>query len=397
MPSFIYFVMHGGGIGHALGVYMSSTTGGIMKSTVYFADLRSTHKENLVNKVGRLVQTAGLATAVKPRDMVAVKLHFGEVGNTAFIRSVFVRKIVQLIKAEGAIPFLTDANTLYAGSRSDAPSHLLTALQNGFSYASVDAPIIIADGLRGKSEVIVDIAQKNFQHVYVGAEIAQADAIISMAHFKGHELSGFGGTIKNLGMGCASRKGKLAQHSNLSPAVKQKKCIGCGDCVAHCSQKALSVVKEKAIMDTQKCIGCGECILICAQEAIQIQWNQAVPVFMEKMVEYTMGVLKGKTGKTLFVNFITNVSPACDCYPYNDAPIVRDIGFTASIDPIAIDQASADLVNQETAVTGSCLTLNTGAGEDKFRGVYPEVDWPYQLEYAEKIGLGSRDYTLITL
>jgi hypothetical protein len=302
-----------------------------------------------------------------------------------------------LIKAEGAIPFLTDANTLYAGSRSDAPSHLLTALQNGFSYASVDAPIIIADGLRGKSEVKVDIAQKNFQHVYVGAEIAQADAIISMAHFKGHELSGFGGTIKNLGMGCASRKGKLAQHSNLSPAVKQKKCIGCGDCVAHCSQKALSVVEEKAIMDTQKCIGCGECILICAQEAIQIQWNQAVPVFMEKMVEYTMGVLKGKTGKTLFVNFITNVSPACDCYPYNDAPIVRDIGFTASIDPIAIDQASADLVNQETAVSGSCLTRNTGAGEDKFRGVYPEVDWPYQLEYAEKIGLGSRDYTLITL
>jgi len=147
-------------------------------------------------------------------------------------------------------------------------------------------------------------------------------------------------------------------------------------------------------MDTQKCIGCGECILICAQEAIQIQWNQAVPIFMEKMVEYTMGVLKGKAGKTLFVNFITNVSPACDCYPYNDAPIVRDIGFTASLDPVAIDQASADLVNQEVAIPGSCLTRNTGSGQDKFRGVYPEIDWPYQLEYAEKIGLGSREYTL---
>jgi uncharacterized protein len=365
-----------------------------MKSIVYFADLRTTHKENLVNKVGRLAQAAGLASAVKPRDLVAVKLHFGETGNTAFIRSVFIRKMVQLIKAEGAIPFLTDANTLYVGTRSDAPSHLLTALQNGFSFASVDAPIIIADGLRGKSEVAVEIGQKNFHHVYIGAEIARADAIISMAHFKGHELSGFGGTLKNLGMGCASRKGKLAQHSNLSPAIKRKKCIGCGDCVAHCSQKALAVVEKKAIMDTKKCIGCGECVLICDHEAIQIQWNQAIPVFMENIVEYTLGALKGKAGKTLFVNFITDVSPACDCYAHNDAPIVRNIGMVASRDPVAIDQASADLVNQETAMPGSCLTRNTAPGEDKFRGLYPEIDWPYQLEYAEKIGLGSRDYTL---
>ena len=173
--------------------HSSVISGENMKSVVYFADLRSTHKENLVNKVGRLVQTAGLSSAVKPRDLVAVKLHFGEAGNTAFIRSVFIRKIIQLIKAEHALPFLTDANTLYAGTRSDAPSHLLTAIQNGFSYASVDAPIIIADGLRGKSEVAVDIDQKNFKRVYIGAEIAQADAVISMAHFKGHELSGFGG------------------------------------------------------------------------------------------------------------------------------------------------------------------------------------------------------------
>jgi uncharacterized protein len=365
-----------------------------MKSIVYFADLRTTHKENLVNKVGRLAQVAGLASVVKSRDLVAVKLHFGEAGNTAFIRPVFVRKIVQLIKVAGASPFLTDANTLYVGTRSDAPSHLLTALQNGFSFASVDVPIIIADGLRGKSEVAVDIGQKNFQQVYIGAEIAQADAIISMAHFKGHELSGFGGTLKNLGMGCASRKGKLAQHSNLSPAIKRKKCVGCGDCVAHCSQGALSVVEKKAIMDTKKCIGCGECVLICDHEAIQIQWNQAIPVFMENIVEYTLGALKGKGGKTLFVNFITDVSPACDCYAHNDAPIVRNIGMVASRDPVAIDQASADLVNQETAMPGSCLTRNTAPGEDKFRGLYPEIDWPYQLEYAEKIGLGSRDYTL---
>jgi uncharacterized Fe-S center protein len=365
-----------------------------MISKVYFADLRSTHKENLVDKVGRLAQTAGLSSAIKPRDLVAVKMHFGEAGNAAFIRSVFVRKIVQLIKAEGGVPFLSDANTVYVGTRSDAPSHLLTAIQNGFSHASVDAPIIIADGLRGKSEVAVDIHQKNIQQAYIGAEIVQADALISLAHFKGHELSGFGGTIKNLGMGCASRKGKLAQHSTVSPDIKRKKCIGCGDCIPHCSQGALSIVEKKAVMDTQKCIGCGECVLICAQEAIQIQWNQAIPIFQENMVEYMMGVLQGKAGKTLFINFITNVSPACDCYGHNDAPIVRDIGMVASVDPVAIDQASADLVNQETAMPGSCLTQNTGPGEDKFRGLYPEIDWSYQLEYAEKIGLGSRRYTL---
>jgi len=368
-----------------------------MKSKVYFADLRAGHKENLVDKVGRLAQTAGLSSAIKPRDMVAVKLHFGEAGNAAFIRSLFVRKIIQLIKADGAIPFLTDANTLYVGTRSDAPSHLQTALHNGFSYTSVDAPIIIADGLRGKSEVAVEIQQKNFQKVYIGAEIVQADAIVSMAHFKGHELTGFGGTLKNLGMGCASRKGKLAQHSTVSPEIKRKKCIGCGDCVSHCSQGALSIVKKKAVMDSLKCIGCGECILICAQEAIQVQWNQAIPVFMEKIVEYTEGVLKGKEGKSLFINFITNVSPACDCYGHNDAPIVRDIGMVASLDPVAIDQASVDLINQESAMPGSSLTRNTAAGEDKFRGIYPEIDWAYQLEYAEKIGLGSREYILETI
>jgi len=365
-----------------------------MKSTVYFADLRATHKDNLVNKLGRLVQTAGLSSAVHARDLVAVKLHFGEAGNTAFIRSVFVRKMVEMIKAEGAIPFLTDANTLYAGTRSDAPNHLLTALHNGFGYASVDAPIIIADGLRGKSETAVDIHQKNFERVYIGAEIVQADSLISLAHFKGHELSGFGGTIKNLGMGCASRKGKLAQHSNLSPTIKKKKCIGCGECVAHCSQGALSVTRKKADLNADKCIGCGECILICAQEAIQIQWNQAIPTFLENMVEYTLGVLKNKSGKTLFVNFITHVSPACDCYPYNDAPVVRDIGIVASLDPVAIDRASADMVNQEPANPGSCLTTHTGPGEDKFRGIYPAINWEYQLEYAEKLGLGFQDYQI---
>lgn len=368
-----------------------------MKSKVYLIDLRANPKESFIAKLGRLAEVAGIGAIVKKRDLVAVKLHFGELGNTAYIRPVFLRQIVESIKAAGASPFLTDANTLYAGTRGDAASHLNTAIQNGFAYPVVAAPLIIADGLRGKSETAVSINRKRFKQVYIASEIVQADALVSVAHFKGHELSGFGGTLKNLGMGCASRKGKLAQHSTLSPKIVRKKCIGCGDCVVHCSQEALAVVEQKAKIDPKKCIGCGECILICASKAIQIRWNQSIPVFMENMVEYTQGVLQNKADKALFLNFITDVSPACDCMDHNDAPIVRNIGVVASKDPVAIDQASVDLVNQQPALAESCLKTNTAPGEDKFRGVYPEVDWSHQLDYAQKLGLGRRDYALVKL
>ncbi|MCP4352587.1 MAG: DUF362 domain-containing protein [Desulfobacterales bacterium] len=368
-----------------------------MKSTVYLMDLRTSPRENLYAKLGRLLDKAGISETIKKKDIAAVKLHFGELGNTAFIRPVFVRKIVETIKNYGGNPFLTDANTLYSGTRSDSPSHLTTAVKNGFAPSVVDAPLIIADGLRGKNETAVTVNRKHFKKVYIGSEIVQADSLVSVAHFKGHELSGFGGTIKNLGMGCASRRGKMAQHSTVAPRVKNKKCVGCGDCTEYCSQKAISLVKEKAVINQKKCIGCGECILICPNSAIDIQWNQAIPVFMENMAEYTEGVLKDKQGKLLFLNFITGISPACDCNPFNDAPIVRDIGITASKDPVAIDQASVDLVNREHALPGSCLETNIKPGEDKFRGVYPNVDWSVQLEYAEKIGIGTREYELVKI
>ncbi|MDM8536728.1 DUF362 domain-containing protein [Desulfobacterales bacterium HSG17] len=365
-----------------------------MESTVYFMDLKASPKENLFAKLQQLLDKAGLEKVFSERDLVAVKLHFGELGNTAFIRPVFLRKIVESIKAKGGSPFLTDANTLYAGTRSNTVNHLQTAIQNGFAYAVVDAPLVIADGLRGKSETAVQINRKRFKEVYIGSEIVQADSLISVAHFKGHELSGFGGAIKNVGMGCASRKGKLAQHSNLGPKVSIDKCIGCGDCTEHCSQFALALEDEKAIIDTDKCIGCGECILICPNSAIEIQWNQAIPVFLENMVEYTEGVLKNKKGKTLYLNFITNISPACDCYGYNDSPIVRDIGIVASTDPVAIDQACVDLVNKEHALPDSCLENNHEPGADKFKGLYPKVDWTLQLDYAQELGLGTRKYKL---
>ena len=365
-----------------------------MKSTVYFADLRATPKQNLLAKVEALCDAAGMTDRIKKDALVAVKLHFGEAGNTAYIRPIFIRRIVDGIKALGGRPFLTDTNTLYVGSRSNSIDHLTTAIQNGFSYAVVGAPLIIADGLRGGNEIAVEVNLNRFKRVYIGSEIVRADAIISVAHFKGHELSGFGGTIKNLGMGCGSRKGKLAQHSSVSPKVVRKKCVGCGDCIAYCAQHAIRLFDEKAKIDSKKCVGCGECILICPNQAIQIQWNQAIPVFLENMVEYTAGVLKEKKSTSVFLNFITNVSPACDCYGHSDAPIVPDIGIVASRDPVAIDQASVDLVNQAQGREGSLLAKNFNPGQDKFRAIYPKVDWEIQLDYAEKIGLGARNYQL---
>ncbi len=360
-------------------------------------DFRSAYTNNLLQKLTRLLESAGLDEKIKTRDLVAVKLHFGELGNTAFIRPVFIRQIIHQIKKSGAVPFLADTNTLYAGTRSDTPHHIETAVKNGFSYAVVEAPIVIADGLRGGNETVVTVDQKQFKKVFIASDIAHADAMVSVAHFKGHELTGFAGTLKNIGMGCASRKGKLAQHSSVSPKIKKKRCIACGECIEHCPQEAISLKENRACIDTERCIGCGECIIICTHKAVRIRWDQSVPIFMEKMVEYAKGTLDRKPDKTLFLNFITDVSPACDCPPFNDAPIVRDIGILAAADPVAVDQAGVDLINAEPGIKGSVLDQNVSPGQDKFKAMYPDVDWAFQLDYAEQLGLGSRTYKLIRI
>jgi hypothetical protein len=369
-----------------------------MIADVFFMDLKTTSRENLPQKLSRLIKKAGIETILKEHDLTAVKIHFGEQGNTAYIRPIFIRKILQTIKKLKAAPFLTDANTLYVGTRSDSVSHIHTAIENGFSYSSMDnTPIIIADGLVGKSETKINIAQKNCKHVYIASEVVNANALVSVAHFKGHELSGFGGALKNIGMGCASRRGKLDMHSNVSPKIKRKTCIGCRECEKHCPGTAISLKEKKAYIDKDKCIGCGECIVRCPTQSININWNQTVPVFLEKMMEYNLGVLKDKKGKAFFINFITDISPKCDCLPYSESPIVNDVGVLASSDPVALDQACADLVNQQRGLPGTLLKTNLKPGEDKFKGLYPSVDWEHQLEYAQTIGIGTRAYNIVKL
>lgn len=365
-----------------------------MTSTLYKMDLRTSYTRNLLAKLRELITSAGVSQIISPRDLVAIKLHFGEPGNTAFIRPVFLQTIVSVVREAQAKPFLTDTNTLYVGQRTVTPDHITAAIKNGFSYAVVEAPIVIADGLKGTNDIAVPVGQKQFDKVHIASDIVHADALVSVAHFKGHELSGFGGSLKNIGMGCASRKGKLAQHSGVAPKVKKKRCVGCGDCVGNCSQQAISIHDEKAGIATERCIGCGECIIVCPSGAIQVQWNPSTLEFQEKMVEYAYGALKNKQGKSLFINFITDVSPGCDCAPANDAPIVRDIGVLAGTDPVALDQASLDLVSTSPALSGSCLEGRAGAGDEKFKAVYPEIDPSIQLAYAERLGIGTRSYTI---
>ncbi|MGO9416065.1 MAG: DUF362 domain-containing protein [Syntrophobacteraceae bacterium] len=363
-----------------------------------------------MTKIKRLAQAAGLEKIVREKGLTAVKVHFGERGNTAFIRPLLVRPVVDALLEARARPFITDSGTLYPGSRGNAVDHLNTAILNGFAYPVIGAPLIIADGIDGRDEVAVQVNLKYFKEVFIGAAIVRADSLVSLAHFKLHEAAGFGGAIKNVGMGTASRKGKMAQHSEVAPEVISKKCIGCGVCLEQCVHGAISIIERPPNVPARKpsvtkimridkklCAGCARCIHACPQGALTINWEKDLPKFMEKMVEYTAGALKGKEKRSLFINFLTHISPACDCYPFADAPIVGDIGIAASVDPVAIDQACVDMVNSAPLLESSRLKGIKQPCADKIRAVYPHVDWERQLIYATEIGIGSREYELVTV
>lgn len=362
---------------------------------VYFTDLRTSPTRSLFSKIETLLDRTQIAKRIRKNDLVAIKLHFGEKGNTAYLRPVFLRVVVDKVRSLGARPFLTDSCTLYAGSRSDAVSHLNTAIENGFDYSCVGCPLVIAGGLRGQAGTKVPISGGILPEVHVTQEIVEADALIAVTHFKAHELSGFGGALKNLGMGCATRAGKLEQHSTIAPEINPETCMGCSLCVQYCPANAISVRKKKAEIDRETCIGCGECVAVCPVKAVEIQWNEEQSRFQQKMVEYAAGALKGKEQKSLFLNFVMQVSPACDCYPNSDAPIVRDIGILGATDPVAIDAASNDLVIAEEGLPNTALKKVLGRGQDKWRALFPAIDWNIQLDHGEKLKLGERAYTLV--
>lgn len=371
---------------------------GNMSSKVYFTNLRAKPSLNLLQKLEKLVRKAGIEQIDFNTKFTAIKIHFGEPGNLAYIRPNFAAQIVKIVDQLGGKPFLTDTNTLYTGRRSNAVDHLKSAFENGFNPMAVNCPVIIADGLRGTDIVEVPIDKEFVKSAKIGKAINDADVFISLNHFKGHELAGFGGAIKNIGMGCASVMGKKEQHSSSTPKIVEDNCTGCNMCVKSCAHDAIHLNEHKiAFIDKVKCVGCGQCIAVCQYDAAQVVWNSASEDMNRKMAEYTFAVLDNKPA--FHINFIMNVSPDCDCWGFNDYPLVADIGIAASFDPVALDQASADLVMEAPCLPGSRIghSETCSKNHDKFKMAHPNTKWEAALIHAEKMDIGTRDYELIRM
>ncbi len=374
------------------------------KSKVYFTDFRTTSGgENMPAKLARLARKAGIDTIDMDGKFVAVKMHFGELGNISYLRPNYARAIVDLVKSLGGKPFLTDCNTMYVGSRKNALEHMECAWQNGFTPLTVGCPIIIADGLKGTDDIAVPLEGCEYcSEARIGRAIMDADVFISLTHFKGHENTGFGGTIKNIGMGCGSRAGKTDQHAAGKPTIREKLCRGCKKCLRECANNGLVFNTEtrKMEIDYDSCVGCGRCLGACNFDAIKFQQDQAISILNSKMAEYTKAVVQGRD--SFHLSLVVDVSPYCDCHSENDAPILPDVGMFASFDPVALDQACADACLKLKPLPNSVLGDNMAREDfhdylDHFKNTSPESEWETQLIHGEKIGLGSRSYELISM
>ena len=371
-----------------------------MASKVYFADLRADVHENLQQKLTRLIKTAGMGDIDFQDKFVAIKLHFGEPGNLAFLRPNWAKTVADFVKERGGKPFLTDCNTLYVGGRKNALDHMDSAMLNGFNPMTTGCQIIIADGLKGSDEVEVPVAGGEYvKAAKIGRAVMDADVFISLSHFKGHETAGFGGCLKNIGMGCGSRAGKMEQHNAGKPHVAQKYCIGCGQCRKICAHGAPIIEDRKAHIDHDRCVGCGRCIAVCPKDAVQINWDESTTNLNYKIAEYTKAVVDGRP--CFHISLVIDVSPNCDCHSENDMPIVPNVGMFASFDPVALDMACVDAVNAQTPLRGSAADGEAGHvhehDHDHFQRIHPDTNWRSCLEHGEKIGIGTREYELIRI
>lgn len=364
------------------------------EAKVYWSDLRTPEGgPSMLKKLEKLMKVAGFEEIPWAGKYVAIKLHFGEPGNLSFLRPNWAATVAKAVKKNGGKPFLTDCNTLYPGRRKDALEHLRSAQENGFSPLSTGCQIIIADGLKGLDETLVPVNGEYIKEAKIGSAIMQAEAFISLSHFKGHEATGFGGALKNIGMGSGSRAGKMEQHADGKPIVSEEACVGCGRCEKACAQGAISYPQGKAAIDWNRCVGCGRCIGSCPMDAINAGESSSNEKLCKKMAEYAKAVCDGRP--CFHISIVTDVSPVCDCYGSNDTPIVPNIGMFVSLDPVALDQACADAVNAAPVLPNSVLGHH--AEGDHFHAANPDTDWKVTLEHAEKIGLGTRAYELIKI
>lgn len=372
------------------------------KAKVYFTDFRTkANGDGLPTKLKKLIKKAGLADLDLEGKFVAIKMHFGEMGNISYLRPNYARAVVDVIKDLGGKPFLTDCNTLYPGSRKNALEHLYCAWENGFTPLTVGCPILIGDGLKGTDEIEIPVAGGEYvEKAKIGRAVMDADIFISLNHFKGHENAGFGGAIKNIGMGCGSRAGKCEQHISGQPTINEDLCRGCKKCMALCANDGLifDETTKKMSVDKDHCLGCGRCIGACNFDAISFEDFHAPRLLNCKMAEYAKAVLDGRPH--FHISLVVDVSPNCDCHCENDAPILPNIGMFVSKDPLALDQACVDACMAATPMPGSQLYDRMQRPDfhdhhDHFKNSTPESEWKSCLEHAEKIGLGTREYDLI--
>lgn len=373
------------------------------KSKVYFTDFRTKLGEGLPTKLKRLMKAAGIAEIDMENKFVAIKMHFGEMGNISYLRPNYAKAVADVVKELGGIPFLTDCNTLYPGSRKNAIEHMYCAWENGFTPLTVGCPVIIADGLKGTDDVEVPVRGGEYiEKAKIGRAVMDADIFISLTHFKGHEMTGFGGTLKNIGMGCGSRAGKKDQHSNGKPTIDPELCRGCRRCMHECANQGLEFDPEsrKMHVNENNCVGCGRCIGACNFDAISFENDAATQILNCRMAEYTKAVIDGRPN--FHISLIVDVSPNCDCHAENDAPILPNIGMFASFDPLALDQACADACLKQEPLPNSQLSdrMKEDGFEDHhdhFENTTPDSEYKTCLAHAEKIGLGSREYELIQI
>ncbi len=372
------------------------------KAEVYFTNFRTkAFGDGLPTKLKKMIKKAGIGNIEMEGRFAAIKLHFGELGNISYLRPNYSKAVADVVKELGGKPFLTDCNTLYPGSRKNALEHLECAWENGFTPLTVGCPILIGDGLKGTDDVAVPVVGGEYiKEAKIGRAVMDADVFISLTHFKGHEVTGFGGAIKNIGMGCGSRAGKAEQHSDSKASVNGELCVGCKTCLKECANDALHFNPEekKAYIDQEKCVGCGRCLGACNFDAISFGFDAAVKSLNCRMAEYTKAVLDGRPH--FHISLIVDVSPNCDCHGENDVPILPNIGMFASFDPLALDQACADACLKAKPLPGSQLAENMARLDfvdhhDHFSNSTPESEWKTCLEHAEKIGLGTREYELI--
>ncbi|MDD5691092.1 MAG: DUF362 domain-containing protein [Candidatus Omnitrophica bacterium] len=355
-----------------------------MKSKVYFVSIKDSDDLQVVNqKLKLLLDKSKVLAPIQKENKVAVKVHFGEEGNTGFVGPEHLRVICDEISVRGGSAFLSDANTLYRGRRLNSEDHLRIAYEHGFTKEITGVDVVIPDDNKKENTATVEINQRFIKSAKVARIFVDADALIAVSHFKGHVLTGFGGALKNVGMGCATRGGKLAQHCDVAPVVHSDRCIGCGECEIICPVAAIHLEEKKSVVDSSKCIGCASCLAVCPTMAMFIDFAAGDKV-QDKMVEYSLAVLKDKKNKAGFINFAVKINKECDCWGAENPRISPDVGILASSDPVGIDKASLDLVNK-------------ACNKDIFKTVHPDQDGIKQLRYAQEIGLGSLAYELVEL